>query len=123
MALINEETGQAFDFGREVSFYFGTDSDGSWTEGSRSDDVLLPNIPGGRYYLRIEPETDPSLAAPISARIQLVRGVPYYFRYFLGMFLLLIPPIWTSIRSAAFEAKRWSESDYSGGSSSSDGDD
>jgi hypothetical protein len=123
MALINEETGQAFDFGREVSFYFGSDSDGSWTEGSRSDDVLLPNIPGGRYYLRIEPETDPSLAAPIAARIQLVRGVPYYFRYFLGMFLLLIPPIWTSIRSAAFEAKRWSESDYSGGSSSSDGDD
>jgi hypothetical protein len=116
MALINDDTGEAFDFGTEVSYYTGTDSDGSWTEGSRSNDVLLPNVPGGRYYLRIEPETDPVTASmPIPMRINVIRGVPYYFRYFFGMFLLLIPPIWTSIRSAAFESKRWSESDYAGG--------
>lgn len=123
MALINEETGQAFDFGREVSYYFGSDSDGSWTEGSRTDDVLLPNIPGGRYYLRIEPETDPAqvggLATRIPFRIRIVRGRPFYFRYFLGMFLLLIPPIWTSIRAAAFEGKRWAESSAAGSASSS----
>ena len=34
-ALINQDTGQAWDFGREVSYYHGYDSDGSWTEGSR----------------------------------------------------------------------------------------
>lgn len=127
MALINDDTGQAYDFGREVSYYSGTDSDGSWSEGSRSDDVLLPNIPGGRYYLRIEPETDPATAGglngPIPFRLQVTRGLPYYFRYFVGMFLLLIPPIWISIRSAAFEAKRWSESDYGGVSSSSSSED
>src|SRR5262249_31936819 len=32
-ALISEETSNAYDFGREVSYYFGRDSDGSWTEG------------------------------------------------------------------------------------------
>ena len=36
-ALINQDTGQAWDFGREVSYYYGYDSDGSWTEGSRKD--------------------------------------------------------------------------------------
>src|SRR5204863_411695 len=38
-ALISEETGNAFDFGREVSYYFGRDSDGAWSEGKRSDEA------------------------------------------------------------------------------------
>ncbi|MFN9460030.1 MAG: hypothetical protein ACK6D7_22040, partial [Acidobacteriota bacterium] len=118
MALINEETGQAYDFGQEVSYYSGRDSDGDWSEGSRSEEVLLPGIPGGRYYLRVEPETDASLSDPIPVRIQVVRGVPYYLRYFLGMLLVLIPPVWVSIRAGVFEAKRWGESDHAGGSSS-----
>src|SRR5579862_2326777 len=54
-ALINEDTGQAYDFGREVSYYSGTDSDGAWHEGARYDSVLLPSVPAGRYYLRVEP--------------------------------------------------------------------
>src|SRR5439155_1287655 len=29
-ALINAESGQTYDFGREVSFYYGYDSDGNW---------------------------------------------------------------------------------------------
>ena len=32
-ALINEDTGHAYDFGREVSYYYGADSDGAWSEG------------------------------------------------------------------------------------------
>jgi hypothetical protein len=120
MALINEETGQAYDFGQEVSYYTGRDSDGDWSEGSRSEEVLLPGIPGGRYYLRVEPETDAAQAGPIPVRIRVVRGLPYNLRYFLGMLLVLIPPVWVSIRSAAFEAKRWGESDYAGGSSGSE---
>src|SRR5437660_1940940 len=31
-ALINQDTGQAWDFGREVSYYYGYDRDGAWTE-------------------------------------------------------------------------------------------
>src|SRR6266576_632867 len=57
-ALINEDTGQAFDFGREVSYYHGYDSDGSWSEGGPNDKVAVPSVPAGRYYLRVEPESD-----------------------------------------------------------------
>ena len=60
-ALINEDTGQAFDFGREVSYYHGYDSDGSWTEGGQNDHVAMPSVPPGSYYLRVEPEGDPRL--------------------------------------------------------------
>src|SRR5579871_2789829 len=53
LALINEATGQGYDFGREVSYYTGRDSDGAWTEGSRNSSVLVPVAPG-KYYLRVE---------------------------------------------------------------------
>ena len=36
LALINEDTGVAYDFGKEISYYYGRDSDGSWSEGGRS---------------------------------------------------------------------------------------
>src|SRR5205814_6145041 len=55
-ALINADTGEAYDFGREVSYYSGRDSDGNWTEGSSGDTATIPDVPAGRYYLRVEPE-------------------------------------------------------------------
>ena len=51
MALINEQTGQGFDFGREVGFYYGIDGGESWTEGKKADSVVIPTVPSGRYYL------------------------------------------------------------------------
>ena len=42
--LINLDTGQAYDFGREVSYYHGSDSDGAWTEGDPSDTVTVPRV-------------------------------------------------------------------------------
>jgi hypothetical protein len=122
MALINDETGDAYDFGREVGYYYGSDSDGSWTEGDRTDDVLLPSIPPGRYYLRVEPEMDKQAPANMNYEIILRHDVPSYVWLVFAGLLLLIPPIWYAIRAGSFEAKRWAESGYSGGGSSSDDD-
>lgn len=117
MALINEETGQAYDFGRQISYYFGTDGGESWTEDNHSDSATLPSIPGGRYYLRIEPETEVGTGGAVSYRpikynVKLVRDVPFYFRYFLGLFLLLLPLPFLGRKGANFESLRWNESDY-----------
>src|SRR5262252_844440 len=57
-ALINQDTGHAYNFGREVSYYHGYDEDGSWSEGSTKDTVTVPSVPPGNYYLRVEPESD-----------------------------------------------------------------
>jgi hypothetical protein len=89
-ALINDDTGQTYDFGREVSYYSGRDSDGSWTEGSRGDSVTLPNIPSGRYYLRVEPEVDPALSR-LDYNITVRRGVPIQSWFWFISFLLLVP--------------------------------
>lgn len=120
MALINEQTGQGFDFGREVSYYSGRDSDGSWTEGSKRDSVTIPRVPPGRYYLRIEPEMDTSGRHFMSYDVNVRRDVASVWLFWLALPLLIVPPIIYSIRVGAFEGKRWQESDYA---SSSGGDD
>ncbi len=120
-ALINDETGQAFDFGREVSFY--RDSDGN--EGNQNESVIIPTVPSGRYYLRVEPEMSPS-ASGMHYELALRRDVTNFSFFWLAAGLLLIPPIVVGIRSASFEAARWRESDYApvaSSSSDSDGDD
>jgi hypothetical protein len=121
-ALINEETGQAYDFGREVSYYSGRDSDGSWTEGSDGDTATISAVPPGRYYLRVEPEMDPN-SRSVDYEIRVRRGVPRASWFWFTVILLLIPPAWTTFRRISFESQRWRESDYAPAISSSGGDD
>lgn len=111
-ALINDDTGQAWDFGREVSYYYGRDSDGSWTEGKQQDTVVIPSVPAGHYYMRIEPEVDPTLPA-ISYTVGVTRDVHPLGIYGLAFLALLIPALGISWRAHAFERSRWSESDHS----------
>ena len=73
LALINDQTGTAYDFGRDVSYYYGRDSDGSWSEGSRTDVSYLATVPSGRYYLRVQPEGDGQYRSVISYTLRLRR--------------------------------------------------
>jgi hypothetical protein len=117
-ALINDKNGQAFDFAREVSYYH--DSDGS--EGSRDNSVIVPSVPSGQYYLRVEPEMD--RGSPFMRyELELRRNVPNYGFFGLAALLLLIPPAFTTFRRGSFEAARWRESDYAPSTSSSGDDD
>lgn len=97
LALINEETGRALDFGREASV---------------SDHVVLPAVPSGRYYLRVEPETPYSNIGEVQYQIDVRRDVTTWVFFVIGLILLLVPPIFASLRSSMFEGKRWQESDY-----------
>ncbi len=118
-ALINEQTGQAYDFGREVSYYHGYDSDGSWSEGKDSDSAVIPSVPPGRYYLRVEPESDRGKGL-ITYSISVRRDVPQLTWYGLGFLALLVPAILLTWRSMSFEHLRWAESDHAPVSSSND---
>ena len=110
-ALINQDTGQAWDFGREISYYSGYDSDGSWTEGSHDDTVVVPSVPPGKYYLRIEPES--AIVHPtINYTVAVKRDVPTFKFYIFAFLALLIPAVIITWRSASFERSRWSESDH-----------
>ena len=112
-ALINADTGQAYDFGREVSYYSGVDSDGQWTEGRRDDRAVLASVPAGHYYLRIEPEGDASLGS-VGYTVTVTRDVPVLSIYLLSFGALLLPALLISWRAYNFEQMRWAESDRPG---------
>jgi hypothetical protein len=126
-ALINQDTGQAYDFNKEISYYFGSDSDGAWTEGRSSSSVTIPSVPAGHYYLRVEPEMDTSTLPTnkyafkgMRYHLTMTHDEPSFIWFLLAGVLLLIPPIWYSIQAKSFEARRWMDSDYAPGSSSKD---
>ena len=123
-ALINDDTGTAYDFGREVSYYSGSDSDGAWTEGGNSSTVYIPSVEPGHYYLRIEPEMEARgiRANQMSYTITLRHDVPNYSWMWIGALLLFVPPLVHSIRVRSFESRRWMQSDYAPVSKSSGGD-
>ncbi len=107
-ALINDDTGHAYDFGREVAYYPSDDDE----KGKPRDSVVIPRIPPGKYYFRIEPEMSSTSRRSVAYDIKVRRDVPTYGWYWLAGILLLIPPIVVSWRSRQFEAARWRESDY-----------
>jgi len=106
-----------------VEYYFGSDSDGAWEEGSPNDTEVLPSVPGGEYYLVIEPSG--SLSVPeIPFHLTVTRDVPVWLNFWLSAAVLLAYPGALAVRGFLFEHARWSQSDYSPyGSSSSDDDD
>jgi hypothetical protein len=122
LALINEETGVALDFGRELEYYFGVEAGESWSEGSRQGGVVLPSVPAGRYYLRVEPEGDAASRTQVDYSLRVRRDRPAWGLYGIALVLLFIPPLAVTLRHAAFEGKRWSQSDY-GGDDEDDEDD
>ena len=76
-SLINADTGQAWDFGREVSYYHGHDSDGDWTEGSPTIGNYSLGALRANTILRVEPEGDPEVADRAIYQIVVRRDVPF----------------------------------------------
>jgi hypothetical protein len=112
-ALVNEQTGKTYEVGREVGYYHGFDSDGAWSEGSHRDRAVLPSVPPGPYFLRVQPQGQTSGATSISYTMVLKRDVPMPSLYLIALLLLVLPPAAMAIRAAAMESARWKESDYS----------
>jgi hypothetical protein len=110
-ALINDETGQTFDFAQEISYYYGVDEGESWSEGSTASSVTLPSVPPGRYFLRIEPEGERT-GKPVRYNVGVVRDVPTSLWFVGALIFVVIPPVLTSVRAWGFEGRRWAESDH-----------
>ncbi|MEP6833113.1 MAG: DUF4178 domain-containing protein [Gemmatimonas sp.] len=123
LALIDETTGQALDVGRQVSYYYGQDSDGSWTEGSRNDHFRLGSVPSGKYILRVSPEGDEMEKGVVTYKLLIKRDVPSYLFYGIAFLVLILPAGLASAPQMSFEQRRWSESDHAPVSSSSSDDD
>ncbi len=121
LSLINEETGATREVTRQLEYYSGTDSDGSWSEGDRSETVRLSSVPAGRYFLRVQPEGGDVGRQSVNYTLRVRRDPPHYGFYGLAFLALLTPLVFALFPAAAFENRRWAESDHPiGGTTTSD---
>jgi uncharacterized protein (DUF983 family) len=111
-ALINEATGALDEFDAEVSYYFGSDSDGSWTEGGTSSRRYVAGVPPGRYLLRLEPQWEAGKPPPSRFVVAVRSRVPRFYQFFLAALALGAWPLLTLWRQLRFEIERWSQSDH-----------
>ena len=72
---------------------------------------MLPSVPSGRYYVRVEPETDATVG-DVDYTLTVTRDVPAYELYWIALWALLVPAILLSWRRFNFEQLRWAESDH-----------
>ncbi|PJZ64958.1 hypothetical protein CH371_15770 [Leptospira wolffii] len=106
VALINADTDVAYDTSVENSYYSGVDDGESWSEGSRSDSKSLAAIPPGRYYLRLESQSDFPPGSGADYKVKVVRDVIGVGPFFLFAILLWVPLVYTFFRSYSFESMR-----------------
>lgn len=108
-ALINEDTGEEYNFSHEVEYYHGYD-EGKWSEGSTHGTAFLSAVPGGKYHINIYPDFSTGLYEfNISAKTDVV----FWSNFWVTLLIIAIFPIFYFIRKRMIEAKRWEDSDYS----------
>ena len=111
VSLVNEQTGQGFEFTKNIEFYSGVESGENWSEGSRDADAVLAQVPAGRYHLNFYPFTEAGPAAPAIV-VRVVADPALWSNFFIVFCLLLLYPLYQYIRRASHETQRWNESDY-----------
>ncbi|HXE39252.1 MAG TPA: DUF4178 domain-containing protein, partial [Azonexus sp.] len=111
LLLVNKATGAAWPAARELAFYQGYD-DGHWTEGSNEDEVVFLDVPPGTYYLSVDPDLAPEKPVAVRDTVEVFSGGAGWSNFVLVLLFLVIFPIFTRLRQAAFEAGRWAESDH-----------
>lgn len=107
--LINDNTGDEYNFTKEVEYYSGYEDGVSWTEGARSGEAVLSMIPAGRYHINIYPEFNMNHAFSITVK----RDVPVSTNFYITAIGLLLFPAFYLVRKHYRERERWSDSDYS----------
>ncbi len=110
--LVNQDTGEVVGFHEELGYYSGSDSDGSWSEGSRSGSTKLSPLPPGKYVLRTTASFDPVQGRSRAFNVKLTHDSPNGSWFCLAFILLCLGPAWALFRSHGFETQRWAESNF-----------
>jgi ribosomal protein S27E len=108
--LIDKNTGRAWLGMQEIAHYSGVDGGESWSEGSKGDELVFKSVPPGTYYLAIDYELGTDRRASVVDSIEVVKNAPGWSNFVFLLIFLVIFPLFSRSRRAAFETRRWSES-------------
>lgn len=110
VSLVNEQTGQSYEFSRSLEYYHGYEDGESWAEGDNDAEATLAKVPSGRYHLNIYPATENNQVVYFNVSVTQHAGLTS--NVIVVAVLLLIWPGIQYWRRQAHEAARWSQSDY-----------
>ncbi|MCP3104610.1 DUF4178 domain-containing protein [Myxococcus sp. K15C18031901] len=113
--LVNQETGDVVSFYEELSYYHGSDSDGSWSEGSPSASTTLSVLPAGTYVLRTTASFEAGAPRGRAFDVKLTHDTPRGGWFCVALVLILLGPVLAFARSNSFETRRWADSNLHGG--------
>jgi hypothetical protein len=108
--LIDKNTGRAWLGMQEIAHYSGVDGGESWSEGSKGDELVFKSVPPGTYYLAIDYELGEDRRASVVDSIEVVKNAPGWSNFVFLLIFLVVFPLFTRSRRAAFETRRWNES-------------
>ncbi len=110
--LVNEQSQEVESVSIPIEYYFGSDSDGSWSEGSKDQDATLSSLPAGKYTLRVE-GTWQDWQKPIPISLKVEQNVNRGVNFLCAFIMLLIVPVVGLLRKFSFESRRWKDSMFS----------
>ena len=115
-SLVNRATQESFDAYGLAERYSGRDSDGSWSEGSRTAATKLAMLPAGTYDLLVDAEAHNWTGQMREVQVQVIvgRGATFWGNLILAMLLILFPVGLMLWRHFKFEQARLAESDSGG---------
>jgi hypothetical protein len=116
VTLVNDNTGEEYNFEQGVEYYFGYEGGENWSEGSQSDSKILSSIPDGRYHLNISPYRDTYMAPSLRVRgyrLQVKRDVPIWTNLFWVLALVGVVYFIQYLSVYFLESRRWANSEYS----------
>jgi hypothetical protein len=110
--LVNDATQESYEITQPVEYYFGSDSDGAWSEGSQSSESIIPAVAGGKYHLLVSPDAGVyQNGGAVDFSIRIKRDVPVWGNFILAILIIMAYPLFICFRSGSFETKRWANSD------------
>jgi len=110
--LVNDQSQEVESVSIPIEYYFGSDSDGAWTEGSKDQDATLSSLPAGKYTLRVE-GTWQDWQQPMPVSLKVEQSVNRGVNFLCAFLVLLIVPVLGLFRKIAFESRRWKDSMFS----------
>ena len=121
--LVNDQSQEVESVNIPIEYYFGSDSDGSWTEGSKDQDATLSSLPGGKYTLRVE-GTWQDWQKPMPVTVKVEQNISRGVNFICALIVLLIVPVLGFFRKLSFESRKWRDSMFtSAGTANTGGDD
>ncbi len=92
--------------GHDISYFYGSDSDGDWSEGGQVDTAFFSEVPGGTYTLSIDAEASQNLPQ-VQTQLTVARNRSNWSNFWLFFVLLGLGPLYFWLRSRSFETRRW----------------